>query len=709
MKGLIDRLEERLTFKPSTFPRLLDESTGRIRSVFGAYSSSSGVSVDERRALSWSALDAAVQIVATTIATLPMGVKRRLDRGREDMRDHSLWRVLSERPNPEQSPVEFWETYVSNIMLWGNGLAKIVYEDGQITEVWPLNPDRVRILRRKGDAKLIYQVTLPSSAVHPRQTERKQNLFAEEVFHTRGFAPSGIIGSSLADKHRETIGLGLVTERYVAQFFGQGATPGGVLEVDDTLSDAAHKRMKDDWNAEHGGWENSHGVAILEEGAKFRAIMADPEKAQATELRKLNITEASRITRVPPHMLAELSRATFSNIEQQSLNFIIHTIRPWQVRIEKRAALDLLREAERRSGVFVKINTEGLLRGDSKARANFYNTLVNIGALSPNEVREKEDMNPVEGGDQRFVPLNMVPLSEAGGMPTDERARLLAAESGALPRLEGREVAALQPPAEHRAVRERQRLIQRIGPTIGDAMERMVRGEVRNLRGQADRLLTGDDPSTFLAWMRDYYFGNEDELVGEADAGDGHPEFIRRVVGPVFATYIPQVVDAAAAEVGEAMPENERSRWVDSYVTKFARRYSASSRRQLQKELREAATEPDTSPRAKLDQRTGEWLEGGGEARPRAERWAKGEANRANNATMRQMAMAAGLSLVWVSVGESCPFCNELDGTRVGTRSPFLEQGQQFQPAGAESALSPRDAVLHPPIHDGCDCMITVG
>lgn len=668
-----------------------------VLGAFGGVETGSGVAVDEESALSWTALSAAVRIIAEGIATLPLNVYEKSDGGQKrHVSSHPNQRLFDGEPNPEQTRVEWFESYMANCVVWGDGFSELVMRDGHVREIWPIHPDRVLLERRQG--RLVYVVTLPRLSPTEVQLPQQSVLFPEEVLHTRGFATHGLVGLNLSEKYREAIGLGIATERYAAHFFGNDASPGGVLQTPASLSDRAYARLKKSWEDLHRGISGSHRVAILEEDTKWQQVTVDPEKAEFLGLRQFQIAEVSRITRVPPHMLAELARATFSNIEEQDREFVRDVVRPWAVRIKQRFTKALFTEAERRRGLFCEFNLEGLLQGDTKTRGEFYKVGVGAPWMELNEARAKENLPPVDGGDTVFVPLNMVPLEQARNMDLGMRARLLGGgrEERYLPA--GSEDRASGAPAERRMVTVRRRLLAHFSPLVLGAMERMVRGEVRNLRSASDRLLTGDDPGAFLSWLGDYYF-------------QSHPGFARGLVRPVFDALSGQVTSHLTEQMQVDLAEGERDKFVADYTDAFTNRYSASSRKQLEQVVREATAQPDGDPAAALEQRTSEWMDGtpdGG--RPRAQRWSDRESHRLENAAAKVVFLAAGVSILrWRSFGESCPYCRHLDGVTVSIHSAFIGAGEHFQPEGADHPLVTDVDVGHPPAHSGCDCMIVPG
>ena len=239
-------------------------------------------------------------------------------------------------------------------------------------------------------------------------------LRREEVLHVPGLGFDGLIGYSPVAMAKNAIGMAIATEEYGASFFANGANPGGVLEHPGVVKDP--KRVRESWNAVYQGSSNAHRVAVLEEGMKFQAIGIPPEQAQFLETRKFQINEIARIFRVPPHMLADLEKSSFSNIEQQSLEFVKYTLDPWVIRWEMAIQKALFLPSEKKQ-YFVKFNLDGLLRGDYQSRMNGYATGRQNGWLSSNDIRELENMNPIPpelGGDLYLINGNMTKLQDAG-------------------------------------------------------------------------------------------------------------------------------------------------------------------------------------------------------------------------------------------------------------------------------------------------------
>ena len=365
-----------------------------------------GVEVNEDTALQTAAVFACVRILAETVASLPLITYRRLnDRAKERAKDFYLYPILHDSPNGEMTSMEWRETMQGHLALRGNAFSEIEFSNsGRVRGLWPLHPDKILLKRDKESDELFYEYRLPEKFGAAPKT-----LPAWRVLHLRGLGSNGLVGYSPIAMARQAIGLSMATEEFGARYFGNGAQPGGVLEHPGILGEEGHKRIKASWDEAHGGLAKSHRIAIIEEGMKYQQVGIAPEDSQFLQTRKFQLSEIARFFRIPPHMLADLDRATFSNIEHMGIEFVVYTLSPWLTRWEQRMALSLLSENERKQ-YFIEHLVAGLLRGDIQSRYTAYATGRQWGWLSRNDVREIENMNPIEGGDDYLSPLNMTKL-----------------------------------------------------------------------------------------------------------------------------------------------------------------------------------------------------------------------------------------------------------------------------------------------------------
>lgn len=379
----------------------------------------SGKNVNEMTALQTTAVYACVRILAEAIASLPIHVYKHTDEGKEQDVNHQLYYLLHDEPNPDMTSFVFRETLMSHLLIWGNAYAQIIRDGrGQVLALYPLLPDRMTVKRDdKGELYYVYQ---RSEEDNPNFKDKGNIILKKsEVLHVPGLGFDGLIGYSPIAMAKNAVGMTLATEEYGASFFANGANPGGVLEHPGILKDPS--KVRDSWNQVYQGTNNSHKVAVLEEGMSYKTIGIPPNEAQFLETRKFQINEIARLYRIPPHMVGDLEKSSFSNIEQQSLEFVKYTLDPWVVRFEQAFQKSLLLPDEKKT-YFIKFNVDGLLRGDYQSRMNGYAIGRQNGWLSTNDIRRLEDMNPLskeEGGDLYLVNGNMTKLEDAGGFIKD--------------------------------------------------------------------------------------------------------------------------------------------------------------------------------------------------------------------------------------------------------------------------------------------------
>ncbi len=367
-----------------------------------------GISVNTNTALTYTAYWACVRLLSETLASLPLITYKRLSRGKERAIDHPLFKILHDEPNPETDSYTFLETLMLHLVTEGNCYALIDWEDAtKIKALWVMRPDRIQVHRDQQTKLVTYS--------YPNANGTPQTIPSYRVWHIPGLGYDGLTGYSPIRMAMQAIGLGLATEKFGSRLFGNGLNNGAILEHPAHMSDEAQKRFKKAMEDQHSGLDNAHKLMILEEGMKYQKTTIAPEEAQFLETRKFQRNEIATFFHVPPHMIGDLDRATFSNIEQQSLEFAVYTMRPWLVRWEKSINRQLLLPQEKGT-YFTEFLMDGLLRGDSTSRAAFYREMYYLGSLSPNEIRERENMNPItdSNGDEYMTQANMIALSQVG-------------------------------------------------------------------------------------------------------------------------------------------------------------------------------------------------------------------------------------------------------------------------------------------------------
>lgn len=376
--------------------------------ALGAGSSVTGKDVSVQGSLAFIPVYACVRLIASTIASLPLPVYRRLPGGgKERDAGHPLYPLLHDAPNPEMTAFEMYQALTGQLLLWGNAYSNIALDStGRVTAIWPLRCDRMRVERSPRTGRLLYRYTLPGG--------EERILLDDEVMHWRGLSSDGQVGYSPIALAREAVGVGLAAEEYGARFFGNDARPGGVLKSPKQLGPEAASRLKESWESAHAGLTNKHRTAVLEEGIEWQAIGMPNEDAQFLELRQFQRGEIAMLFGVPPHMIGDTEKSTSwgTGIEQQGIGFVTYTLRPWLVAIEQRIKADLFAETERETW-FAEFLVDGLLRGDSKARSEALQIQRQNGIINADEWREMENRNPLPEGQGQIFLVNSAMISPA--------------------------------------------------------------------------------------------------------------------------------------------------------------------------------------------------------------------------------------------------------------------------------------------------------
>lgn len=381
--------------------------------------SSSGKRVNEKTAMTMSAVYSCVRVLSETLASLPLHVYENTEVGSKKATQHSLYNLLHNEPNSEMTSFIFRETLMTHLLLWGNAYAQIIRNDkGEVLGLYPLMPDKMSVDRDE-DNRIYYQYLTSSG--------ERVTLSSQDVLHIPGLGFDGLVGYSPIAMAKNAIGMSIAAEEYGAKFFSNGATPSGILEHPGTVKNA--ESLRESWTRGFSG-NNSHKVAILEEGMKYTPISISPNEAQFLETRKFQINEIARIFRIPPHMVGDLEKSSFSNIEQQSLEFVKYTLDPWVIRFEQAFNRRLLKDKEK-DKFYIKFNVDGLLRGDYQSRMNGYAVGRQNGWMSANDIRALENLDRIpieEGGDLYLINGNMLPLKHAGAFANLEKEETASEE-----------------------------------------------------------------------------------------------------------------------------------------------------------------------------------------------------------------------------------------------------------------------------------------
>lgn len=666
------------------------------------------------------AVAACVKVIAGSIATMPIHAFRtKKSGGRERIVDSDLEYRLNVEPNEEMSSPEFWETYIAQILLWGTAYSQFEFSrTNEILGLYPINPAAVSVKRDQSTRKLTYRFG-SDTVLDPRS-----------LFITRGLSLDGVTGLSPIAYHRLSLGLAANAEKFGASFFLNASRPAGVLKFPEVLDDAAYKRIKDDWNAAHQGTTKTGSTAILEQGGDWKPITIPPNEAQFIETRKYQTNEIARIFGVPPHMIQDLEKATFSNIEHQAIQFVVHTLRPWIVRLEKSIKRSMIRERE----IFVKFIVDGLLRGDTPNRFSAYATARQWGWLNADEIREIEDFNPIPDGSGSvyLTPLNMVASSALLDPPADQvAARALLNGSTGTPRTGGAVEAVASNPAvvlnvsprdldeavarvlstrspatspawsrselrfgevsgrEFRVSTNRRKIRRKFAPMFAAAVSRAVRREASDLRKGAKKFFSTENRAVeddFLRFVVDFY-------------DSFHPE-LKSMILPAVDTLSELIAIEAAEQIGAgaSLDLSLVTTFADEYADAAASRWISSHRAQL-RELIEAGKGAEAYDTISI--RLEEWVE------TFPDKFAANEVVKVDGAIARETWSKLGVTeFIWRTVGTSCPICSSLDGKIVGREVEFVAAGDKVEGDSDQEPISPRRKVLHPPLHGGCDCFI---
>lgn len=617
----------------------------------GGGGSKAGVYINEENSMRYAAVQACVRVLSEDIAALPLYLYRRTGQGgKERASGHPLYRILRMTPNPEMTAISFKEALMVNVLLTGNAYAFIEMNGaGRVIALWPMVSSDVTPYR-SGSGAIRYRAG-------------SVDLSAAEVLHIPGLGFDGLVGMSPITYARESIGLGLAAEQFGGQFFKNGTHLGGVISVPTKLSDEAFERTKTQFQQMYRGLQNAHGVPLLEGGATYQQIGIAPEDAQFLETRKYQRSEIAGIFRVPPHMLGDLEHATFSNIEHQDISYLQRSLLPWLTRIEQAMTVKLLTAEEQKEYV-IEHETGSFMRGDTKSRFEAYAIGITNGILSVNEARGKENLNPVDGGDEILRPLNMDVIGSDRGTGGDDGA---GTGGGARSfRLAGLEDFTAD--GRRQAVRRAKSAAKGLGVTQ-EHIEALKRALSPWLREQAERLK---------------------KIVKEQARALDNAE---RIMGAINAYYkelarigLPEEANSAIAAIcGDArtrlrLAHGDKADVIDDeWMSGFLKRYNADmSARLIEANRAEAARLVYGAEQDEIDGLMAKLNAWGGE---RAENMANMETMLAANELIVAANRKMGYASLWISGAGCCQICQGMNGQTITT--------------------------IKPPLHKGCTCTVT--
>lgn len=638
----------------------------------GGSETKAGSKIDEYRALTLPAYFCGIQIIAGTISALPLHLYQGTGRERRKAIEHPAYDIFHTQANEFMPAMSAREAMMAHILGWGNCYAEKVYDRaGRLSEIWPIQPHRVCPEIKNGS--ILYDVSVNGRIV---------TLDRGSIIHIAGLGYDGIMGYSIATVARESLGLGLAMEEFGARFFGAGTHPGAIAEHPGKLSPEGAKRLQASLQEKHAGLGKSHRLLLLEEGMTLKSVGIPPEDAQFLESRRFGVAEIARWLNLPPHKLKDLERATFSNIEQQAIEYVTDSLLPRCVKIEQNLNIQILTKSERKQGYYFKHSLEGLLRGDSEQRSKLYQVLWGCGALSPNDIREKEDLPPIDGGDIHLIPLNMISLERADdlGMAPQGGTSGAGEENSNPPPVERNGL----PPYERRSgIDVRDRISARYYPLIREAAKRVINREAIAIKKQIGKQRNLRDIGQFNQWLDEFY--------------DSLPEYIRNSLFPVFQSFFESVRDAVSEEVGTTF----ETAWPDAYACDcryleiYIRRHVDSSVGEIRNAMNQGEDIDD------IEERVGKWS---GE---RPDEIARNETARGSNFIATVGYLNAGLFAVWKIRGRTCPFCRSFEGKKIRKGEVFVKKGDAISPVdGDQKPMKITRTMQHPPLHKSCDCFV---
>lgn len=666
--GILDIIEQRSRIENPQ----VTISSNNVLELMGDRPTPAGVTINDKRALSLTAFWAAERIISQTIGDLPLQVYERLpgDR-RRPAPEHHVNTLLAKRPNAAMTPFTFKELRMSHLLTRGDSYVYIDADGaGKPKALLPLLPDRT-------EPKIINGQKWYQTEINGEM----EMLRPDEVCHVPGLGFDGLRGYSVIKVFADSLGLTYAANEFGARLFGNSARPSGYLSHPDKPNDTERERMKDAWQAAHGGLSNAQKTAVLWGGMKFEKISLDPEEAQFLQTREFQIEEIARMFNINPILLQHFTKATTwgSGIAQFLTAFAKFTISPWLKRDEDALNWDLFTPSEREH-YYVKYNINALLRGDPETQAKILEIKRRNGVISADEWRELDDENPLPDGQgkQYFMPLNFMPISAFSdnqtGYPSLSGSPDENNTSGAKP-------------TERRSSAARQRTREAHKSLFQDGANRYIRRESQALIKAVEKAFkdtTYADPGAVLdRWIDDYYPGQQ--------------RVIRQTMYPIVAALANVIAAESADEVNYELDADEITKFANEYTETLAAREASSSIGQIRSLISEET--PETL-RDSLITRATEWQE------TRPEKVAANEVVRVASGAARFAWVSAGVTaMVWRANPGACPLCQEMDGRVVGTKEYFLKPGDSSSPAG-RTPLVAESNIGGPPLHEGCTCDI---
>lgn len=621
-----------------------------------------GIEISSEGALRNMALWNGINIICGTLITFPLRSFIDTGNGSEKAKDHATYPILTRKTSPWHTPSQFKSMMELHRLIHGNCIAEIVENRrGEPQYLIPLIPNRMK-MRVMNDGSIYY-----IRRAHGGMPEKVYK--SDEVVHIRGLSNDGLIGYNPILTTRESIAVSIAAEDYAARFYTQNTRPQGALKTVTKMDKQAKKNIAEGWLEAYGGRDNYHKVAILDEGLEFQSLGLDAEESQMLETRKFGVNEIARLLNIPLHMLKDLESGSsgYNSIVQQFMEFAVVTMTPITVAWQEEFNIKLFTESEQRT-MYVKFSMEGLLRGDPEQRSKFYQSLMGLGMLTPNEGLKLEDRNPVgPEGDQRFISVQYLPLTAPRAIqePSVDRT-LLGGDQW-----------------ESRSSAQRDNYRKSWHRRFRIDAQKFIDTEIKDIRALAGEHLGKRGLVSWKKGLKRFY--------------EDFSEEIRKIMYPGFLAYAALIDEAAADEIGEQPTDTETlQRTVVEYTDAMILRQTESHRRLL---------DTDTSGAVS-----------GSEMDVVEEQLAAWEADAADDIAAREaVKLGAFIALVtWEANGvrrkvvvnpNPCPICAKLVGRVVEISAPFISEGETITPDDSDfSAMTVKRTMKQPPFHSKCVC-----
>ena len=636
----------------------------------GGSVSEAGNVVDADAMLSESAVWCALSFLASNIASLPCPVLKTTGRQRIKQRDHYLHQLLNVKANQEMTAMTWRETSIYYQALWGTSIS-IKQRDqlARIVALWPVHPDRLNKVKRVS-GRLQYHILMGDPLDESGQYEIK--IFdQDDILRVPGFG-NGVLGLSMIEHSKNSMGLLLAMRSYANLFFKNGSNMGVIFEHPGKLGDTAHANLTKSLANSYSGLGRSHKAMVAEEGMTVKPVGVDPDKSQLLEGRQFSISDVARWFNLPPHVLKDLSHSNYSNMQQQSLELITYSFRPWFVKLEQSYEMFLLRDYER-GEYSVRHNANALLRGDDQARGEYYKMRFATASITPNEIRGLEDENPIEEewADKTYLQLNLVPADQLSEIQSEDEQQQPATQRQRR-RLERRNT--------EQIIKARDRIKKRYAPLLSDAFQKIVNRETLAIGRQVEKLKKDRSNPDFEDWLVEFY--------------RDFPDYIDKNTRALLFSYAEALQEVVAGEVGtEDFDFDQIDPDAREYVDGFIRQYVGASRGQL---LGLSQEQDLDAVQSRLD----EWTE------KRAGKETDETTTGVMGMVARSVILGAGFKLAWRNRGgETCPLCKQLEGRIVARKSqPFTDENEEF--TDSEGTKRTFRRTLYPGLHRGCRCVV---